>query len=207
MLKVLDVSDDQGVIAWDRVKTAGDVAGVVAQATEGLTIVNSTFRANHDGCKAQSIPFAGYHFFYGKDDGEAQARHFLSVINGLEGQIVPMVDVEEDSLAGFTGSAIEFTAQLVAFDIVLRASLPPGKLPLIYFEYSFWKNYLGGYDGFSGHPAWPAAYNSDATLDMTGTGWKKWTLWQYAEDGIVPGISTHVDLSHVADDDLTAILR
>jgi lysozyme len=199
MLNGIDISDDNGLIDFAQVK--GDPNGqfVYAQATEGLTVTNDTYRSNHDACKANGIPFGPYHFFYARDDGAAQAQHLLQFIDGYEGTLVPMVDVEQSSLDGFSGNADEVIRQLIAFDQTLRASLPAGKLPAIYFEYSLWTDYLNGYDGFSGHPAWPAAYNDDESLDMRGTGWSRWTLWQHSSTGAVAGISGNVDLDRCVD--------
>ncbi len=194
MLNGIDISDDQGTINWPVARRDPNCQFVFAQATGGLTVTDDTFRANHDGCRAQGIPFGAYHFFYAKDDGAAQARHFLNFIDGLEGALVPMVDVENDSLSGFGGTSDDLLDQLRAFDAAVRGSLPPGKLPIIYFGYDFWKTYLGGYNGFSGHPAWPAAYNNDSDLDMTGTGWTTWSIWQWKSPGRIAGIDADVDL-------------
>jgi lysozyme len=193
MINGIDVSDHQKKIDWVAVKGDANCQFVIAQATEGLTITNDTFKRNHDGCEAQGIPFGAYHFFYAKDDGKAQAEFFLNFIDGLEGKLLPMVDVEHDSLAGFHGTPADLIKRLKAFDTAVRASLPAGKLPLIYFGLDFWKTYLGGYDGFSGHPAWPAANNSDLTLDMSGTGWSTWTIWQWTSSGRIAGIGPNVD--------------
>jgi lysozyme len=194
MLNGIDISDYQGGIDWAAAKNDPKCQFVFAQATGGLTIENDTYRANHDGCKAHGIPFGAYHFFYAKDDGKAQAQHFLNFINGYEGMLLPMIDVDQDSLAGFGGTPADVIRELTAFDAALRATLPAGKLPVIYFGYSFWSDYLGGYDGFSGHPAWPAAHNDASMLDMSGTGWTTWTIWQWTNQGRIAGISTNVDL-------------
>jgi lysozyme len=205
MLNGIDVSDDQGTIDFGQVRNDPHGQFVFAQATGGLTVTNTTFRANHDGAKDNGIPFGAYHFFYAKDPGDQQAQHFLNFIDGYEGTLLPMVDVEQDSLAGFTGGPGDVIAALIAFDTKVRASLPAGKLPIIYFGYSFWSNYLGGSSDFSGHPAWPAAYNPDPSLSMNGTGWASWTLWQYADNGSVAGVPTNVDLDRLTS--LNAILR
>ena len=194
MLHGIDVSYAQGAIDWGAAKTDPKCQFGFARATGGLTIADDRFRANHDGCKAHGIPFGAYHFFYAKDSGNAQAQHFLNFISGYEGALLPMVDVEQESLAGFGGAAADFIRELVAFDSAVRATLHGGKLPLIYFGYAFWSDYLGGYDGFAGHPAWPAAYNKASALDMRGTGWRTWTIWQWSDSGRVAGIDANVDL-------------
>jgi GH25 family lysozyme M1 (1,4-beta-N-acetylmuramidase) len=106
-----------------------------------------------------------------------------------------MVDVEQDSLSGFTGSTADVIDELQKFDAAVRARLPAGKLPLIYFDLDFWISRLGGYNGFAVHPAWPVAYNNDATLDVSGTGWTNWTIWQHSSSGNLAGIAGNVDLN------------
>lgn len=219
---ILDISDDQGEIDWKALGAAKDAGGdwlvgaVVAQATEGLTVTNSRYREYHDGAKTarpdgSAVPFGAYHFFYANDDGTQQAQHFLNFIGGYEGQVLPMIDCEKDGLAGQTAQTVLDNVKL--WDTAVRATLN-GKLPLIYFMYSFWKDFLGGDDGFSGHPAWPAAYNSDSDLDMSGTGWSSWTLWQFTDGvsgpypGPIPGIATKVDCSRLHPGlSLSAIMR
>lgn len=207
----IDISDFQGQIDWSLASKDPNCQFVFAQATYGITGTNATFYGNHDGCKANGIPFGAYHFFYARDPGDRQAQHFLDFIDGYEGTLLPMVDIEQASLDGFDGTAEQFFSELVDFDAVLRGRLPPNKLPILYWEYSFWKDYLGGNDAFAGHDAWPAAYNSDPTLDMTGTGWKDWTIWQWSNGSGLPsiaGVSADVDRDRLNPEiNLAAILR
>jgi lysozyme len=207
MLNGIDISVDQGAIDFQAVKGSGAISWVHAKATEGITYADTAFRGYHDQAKGAGLPFGAYHFFRGNDDGDAQAQNFLAAIDGYSGQCLPMVDCEEGGLGGV--DATTYLARLGAFLHAVDATLN-GKRTLIYFGYSFWVNTLSGYSGFSGHPAWPAAYNDDATLDMSGTGWSSWTVWQFS-DGIrkppIPGISASVDRDRLDGDLLAPILR
>lgn len=203
---ILDISDDQGTIDWRELGAAKNpdgswlVDGVIAQATEGLSITNSTYRANHDGAKTarpdgSHIDFGAYHFIYTNDNGTAQSLFFNSFIDGYQGQLRPMMDFEGASVQGH--SREQCIQVLAEFDAGVRSQLYGEALPFIYFEYSLWKDFMLGYDGFSGHPSWPAAYSNDADLDMTGTGWNGWTLWQFTDKLVVPGIDVPVDASRL----------
>ena len=186
-----DFSVDQGAIDWNAVAEARKTVFAFGKATEGLTYVDANFRTNHDGAKAAGFPIGAYHFFHFGDDGLAQAEKFLSVVDGYEGPLLPMVDVELDGADGETdipSMMRNLGAFLARVDATLR-----GKRTLIYFDWAFWVYNLGGYGGFSGHPAWVAAYNNGATFDMTGTGWHDWTLWQYTDQLAVPGITVPCD--------------
>ena len=197
MLNGVDLSIDQGTIDFHAL--ASEVGFVFAKATEGITYSDARFREYHDQAKAANIPFGAYHFFHGGDNGAAQAAHFLSAIDGYGGDLVPMVDCEAGGLDGVSPGT--FLSRLGMFLSNVDATLR-GKRAIIYFGYSFWVNTLGGYDGFCGHPAWPAAYNPDASLDMTGTGWSDWTLWQYSDGSglpYLPGMTTPVDRDRLRD--------
>lgn len=191
MLQGFDYSVDQGAIDWDAVAASRKVVFAFGKATEGETYTDANFRANHDGAKAAGFPVGAYHFFHFGDDGLAQAERFLEVIDGYEGALLPMVDIEQGGADGESDVA-SMMRNLGAFLARVDATLA-GKRTIIYFEYAFWLYELGGYSGFSGHPAWSAAYNPDPTLDMSGTGWSDWTLWQYTDRLIVPGIAAPVD--------------
>ncbi len=191
MLQGFDFSIDQGSIDWPTVANSRKAVFAIGKATEGLDYTDANFRANHDAAKAAGFPVGAYHFFHFGDDGLAQAEHFLNVIDGYEGALLPMVDVEEGGADGETDVA-GMLRNLRAFVERVDATLG-GKRMLIYFEYAFWVYQLGGYSGFSGHPALPAAYNSDPTLDMSGTGWANFTIWQNRDNLVVPGIAAPVD--------------
>lgn len=191
MLDGFDYSVDQGSIDWAAVAASRKVVFAFGKATEGLTYTDANFRLNHDGAKAAGFPIGAYHFFHFGDDGLAQAEFFLETIDGYEGALLPMVDVEQDGADGETDIP-SMMRNLGAFIARVDATLR-GKRTLIYFDFAFWVYQLGGYSGFSGHPAWPAAYNPDSTLDMAGTGWSDWTLWQHTDRLIVPGVPVPVD--------------
>ena len=206
MIPGIDISVDQGDVDFGQVKASGLVAWVHAKATEGITYTDALYAQNHDRAKIAGEPFGGYHFFRGGDNGAAQAQHFLQTIDGREGDVLPMVDCEEGGRDGVDAST--YLGRLAMFLKTLDATLR-GKRTIIYFEYSFWVDFLGGYDGFSGHPAFPAAYNNDSSLDMTGTGWADWTIWQYSDGSglpLIPGISTNVDRDRLRGE-LSTILR
>lgn len=191
---ILDVSDfqypDGSPIAWDKVKAYGQVQAVIAKATEGVTGYQSTFITSHNGCKANGIPFGAYHFFHPSDTAMAQASSFLKAIDGYEGQVLPMVDVEVTD-----GMSFAFLiSRLSSFIDIVERTLG-GKKMLFYSYWSFLTDNLKGYDGFAGHPLWIAEYSNATMPDVLGTGWADYTLWQHTDKGTVPGISGYVDQS------------
>ena len=206
----IDISQFQQKIDWEKVKDSGKVEFVYARATEGLGFIDGSYRSFHDGAKLVGIPFGAYHFFSFRDTGISQAYDFLTTINGYQGQLLPMVDIEQISLHGLDISLKHISDFLITVQRVL-------KIPfcMIYTGLAFWNaprpDGAGGYDGFSGHPLWIAEYNSDPQPTLP-RGWKKWTMWQYTDLLVVPGITTnnglpeHVD-GDVLNGDISLILR
>jgi len=101
----IDISQFQQKIDWEKVKDSGKVEFVYARATEGLGFIDGSYRSFHDGAKLVGIPFGAYHFFSFRDTGISQAYDFLTTINGYQGQLLPMVDIEQISLHGLDISA------------------------------------------------------------------------------------------------------
>ena len=56
---------------------------MITKATEGASIIDSTFKTNMEGCKKLGVRFGAYHFFIAKTDPIAQAKFFISTV-GLD---------------------------------------------------------------------------------------------------------------------------
>lgn len=192
MIYGVDVSYAQGDIDWSAVAAGGWVKFAYARACYGSNPADDDgdiFVANHDGCKAHGIPFGAYIFFLLTEDPTAQANHFLNIIDGRQGQLRPMVDVEEES--GSTGSIAENIAALAEFNSIVAAKLA---VPVIYTNADTWDTGFGGSDAFSGHSLWVANFPATPGQPAMPQGWNDWTVHQYADDGRIAGISGAVDL-------------
>jgi lysozyme len=193
MLYGIDVSYAQKNIDWAAVGASGKVAFAYIRACYGSNPAyddGPLFIANHDGCKAQSIPFGAYMFFLFSDDPVAQAQHFLNLITGKEGEFRPAVDVEE--LSGSTGSVAGNVAALSAFDAEIQKQL--GCLPVIYTNQNTWNTKMGGTNDFAGHTLWVANYPAVPGQPAMPSGFPTWKIHQYSNSGTIPGITTAVDL-------------
>lgn len=188
----IDVSESNGLIDWHKVKDSELVHFVYAKATEGFTIQDSLFKTNHDKCKELGIPFGPYHFFhFGTSSPVNQAFNFKSVINGYEGQLLPMVDVESASQDHVTDWG-RMCADLNVFLNLIEKDLK-GKKAIIYTGYSFWNDVMRGTDMFDDHPVWVAAYEHPSNPVPVPDGFKSSLLWQYSETGVIPGFNGRVD--------------
>ncbi len=178
----LDVSKDQGSVAWGSVADAGYVFTFI-KATDGQTYVDPMFAQNWQEAGAAGLLRGAYHFFRAEDDPEVQATWFWQTV-GAPGELPLVVDVEETM--GQPASVV--VANLTAFLASLQQLT--GKPPMIYTDPGFWNGL--GTSAFGGYPLWVANYGvSQPTLP---TGWALWDFWQHSQTGQVAGIEGPVDL-------------
>jgi lysozyme len=151
------------------------------------------------------IPFGTYHYIDVLENGAAQAKHFLAVISGCEGTLLPAVDVEETH-----GLSPEHIVACVAEFLKTVDATLKGKCALFYTNRSFWNDTMVGRDDFSGHPLWIAQYPKYYRSGMRPAiphGWKSAAIWQFTQSARVPGISGVADMDQLIGDDISTISR
>jgi GH25 family lysozyme M1 (1,4-beta-N-acetylmuramidase) len=197
MLKGIDVSNNNGTIDWRAVAGSG-VSFAFLKATEGTSFVDSTYATNRNAAKKQGIKVGAYHFARpGKSQPGQQAEHFLAHAQPQQGDLYPVLDLEDN---GGLGPADVQRWARGWLDAVERSV---GVKPIIYTSPSFWHDRVGNAD-FSGNALWHAQYTKRPTADVAGA-WKAYAIWQHADDGSIAGISGHCDLNRCEDDALDAI--
>jgi lysozyme len=106
-----------------------------------------------------------------------------------EQDIIPMVDVEK--LGQWTRQ--ELIDSLSLFMDMLTEHY--GIQPMIYSQMSFYNDNLSPY--FNKYPLYIARYSfRQPKIKWNG----HYVLWQYTEKGVVPGVSSHVDLCRFSSD-------
>lgn len=189
--KIIDVSEHQGVIDWEKVKPQID--GAILRCGYGGNYEDQDdeqFRRNADECTRLGIPFGVYLYSYAKSVQGAQyeADHVLRLVSGYRLSYPVYLDLEQP---GTECGAAERAN--VFGDIVEAAGYWCG----IYANLNWWENHLQGLDRFT---KWVAQYYREceyagSALDM----------WQYTDAGIMDGISGRVDLNECYRDFPTAI--
>jgi lysozyme len=174
-------------------RSAG-VLAVILKATQGSAWVDATFVARSAAARAAGLLVGAYHFADGSDPA-AQATHFLTIAGALPRLAI---DVEPNGM----GDTISIAQ---AAELVARINQASGKLPAIYI--GRW----GPTGDGTGLPnavlarcdLWLPAYGAQPNPP---SGWEAWTLWQYTDAGIVPGIGSPCDRSRFngSADDLAA---
>ena len=185
----IDISEYQGTIDFDKVKSAGYTFACV-RSTKKNGSVDSMFERNITGLMSHGMDYSCYKYAYAKTHDEARIEAD-SVINLLQGMKMPIwYDVEDSSLVPLGKDCIE--GIILSFIGECReAGFETG----IYCNKNWYDNYISQYlkDRFQ---FWVARYGkNDGHLDekYKPTG-RNIMAWQYTSKGQVPGIVGYVDL-------------
>ena len=181
MKKLIDVSEWQGKIDWEKVKPQID--GAILRCGYGSDLEkydDAQFKRNADECTRLGIPFGVYIYSYAKTEEKArsEAAHVLRLVKGYKLSYPVYLDLEEN---GTQTGAIE-RAKIFG-DVIEKAGYWCG----VYANLNWWNNYLKGLDRFT---KWVAQYNTKC--DYKGS---HLDIWQYTSQGKVDGIKGNVDMN------------
>ena len=132
----IDVSKWQGTIDWARVRAAGK-RFAFGKATEGVSVVDSTYARNKSGAMANGIAFGAYHFAQPANDPTREADWFVNNAGYKHGMLVPVLDLER------TGGRSTAGLQSWVKTFLARVKYRLGVKPMIYTSPGFWRSYMG----------------------------------------------------------------
>lgn len=193
MKKILiDVSEHQGKIDWEKVRSHID--GAILRCGYGSDFESQDdgqFKRNADECTRLGIPFGVYLYSYAKtiEKAKSEAAHVLRLIDGYDLSYPVYLDLEE---SGTQEGAVE--RAIVFGDIIEKAGYWCG----VYANLNWWENYLKG--GLERFTKWVAQYYSKC--EYTGS---HLDIWQYSSKGAVDGIKGNVDMNECYRDFPTEI--
>lgn len=184
----VDVSHYQGEIDW-KVLADQDIRFAYVKATEGSSHVDECFVENYREARGTQLRVGAYHFFSFDSPGAAQAEHFIRTVEGFEGMLPPVVDVEfYGNKAANPPDPEEVRPQLQAYlDAVEEAY---GLRPVIYATYEAWELYLE--NQFDEYPLWIRDIWNQPGSSV------EWVFWQYTNRGRLKGFSgeePYIDLN------------
>ena len=190
---IIDVSEHQGKIKWEKVKA--NIAGAILRCGYGSDIKSQDdeqFKRNADECTRLGIPFGVYLYSYADTEEEAksEAAHVLRLIKGYKLDYPVYYDLEE---TGTEKGAVK-RAEIFG-NIIEKAGYWCG----VYANLYWWENHLKALERFT---KWVAQYNS--TCDYKGA---NIDMWQYSSMGSVDGIAGRVDMNMCYRDFPTEINR
>lgn len=180
-IKVIDVSEHNGTINWELVKT--QIGGAVLRCGYGDNITSQDdkqFLRNLSECEQLGIPHGVYLYSYANNDAQAKSElaHILRLIKAHKFELPIFLDVEESGTQGYAARACT---------IVCEGLKAAGFTPGVYSSTSWWNNYLFTVTKYA---RWVAQWAQ--TCGYTGNK----IMWQYTENGRINGINGNVDLNY-----------
>lgn len=181
MGKLIDVSEHQGKIDWEKVKPYVD--GAILRCGYGMDLKrqdDGQFHRNAEACSRLGIPFGVYLYSYANSEEKAksEAAHVLRLIEGYSLSYPVYLNLEED---GTQNGAVQ-RARIFG-EIIEKAGYWCG----IYANLHWWEKHLAGLEEFT---KWVAQYNK--VCDYKG---KNLDMWQYSNCGSISGIAGNVDIN------------
>ncbi len=187
----IDVSAFQGSINWTAV-AAGGAQFAYIRASEQAGIPDAFFAANLQAAKANGIYAGAYH--RARPDvssGEAQADYLIDHAGYADDgrTLPPMLDIEwpRSDWTGLNACYNLTPAQISAWirAFVDRVAMRTGRLATIYTNPNWWNPCTANNATFGANPLFNSGYLP--TPPPPPAGWTRWTLWQYANAGSLPG--------------------
>lgn len=181
---VIDLSHYQPTPDWDEL-IASDVVGVILKCTEGSNYVDPTFRARYDAALEAGLYVSTYHFLR-PGSIQTQLSKYLATLDPRDGERV-CLDHEDP------GVSLDDLRNAVAY---LQSD--SRNLQVTIYSGHLIEEQLGmsKYDPILASTSlWTAQYCTPSQLTWpTGT-WPTWTLWQYTDAGVIPGVDGAVDFN------------
>jgi len=211
---LIDVSAYQEAISWDRVAQSG-VERAYIKASEGTTHTDAFYAINIAEAADQGLSVGAYHFLTPLSDPRTQASHFLSLHGPWSASsLPPAVDVEPSLDAQGRDRWLQIPPadrpRFVALWI-REVEQRLGVAPLIYTTVSFWRDVMDNAEAsegitFGNYALWVAHYTNQAAPPLPRP-WRDWAIWQYSDQGRVPGIRGNVDLNRLGSTALPKATR
>ena len=185
----IDISSHQGYIDWAKVSSDKDIRFVYIKATEGSTYRSPHYAHNITQARRYGLLVGSYHYLTSTSTIDEQFKNFSTFALKSVQDLIPMLDVEVRghwSRSQLIDSVDKF-CQLVEVHY--------GVQPMIYSTMGFYNKNLTPH--FNKHHLYIGRYSS-AEPEINWEG--QYTIWQYSETGIIPGIDAYVDLCRFNED-------
>lgn len=184
----IDVSHYQGDIDWELLRNRGTIDDcpirfVMIKATEGASAIDDRFEHNFFQAREYGFTRGAYHFFSQQSSPTEQAWFFINHVNLEEGDLPPVLDVEQKPR---NQTKEQFRENVLTWLRIVENHYEVK--PILYTYYKFKMEYLND-SVFNQYPYWIAHYYVDS-VEYRG----QWKFWQHTDAGRLPGIKGPVDL-------------
>ena len=185
----IDISSHQGYIDWAKVSSDKNISFVYIKATEGATYRSHHYAHNITQARRHGLLVGSYHYLTSSSTIDEQFQNFSKFALKPVQDLIPMLDIEtrgDWSRSQLIDSVNKF-CQLVENLY--------GVQPMIYSTMGFYNKNLA--PQFNKHHLYIGRYSNEEP-EITWEG--EYTIWQYSETGIIPGIDAYVDLCRYRED-------
>jgi lysozyme len=177
----IDVSHYQGRINWKKVERSHHpINYIFMRSTMGGDGKDKEFRRNWRETKRRGYLRGAYHYYRPNEKSTYQFENFSSNVRLEEGDLPPVLDIEE---LGRHGSD---NLRKGVLNWLSLAEEHYGVKPIIYTGRTFYNTHLKGH--VDQYPLWIASYTSKNRLKHVD-----WDFHQFTEKVRVTGIKTSVD--------------
>ena len=185
----IDISSYQGYIDWGKVSSDKDIRFVYIKATEGATYRSPHYIHNITQARRYGLLVGSYHYLTSSSSIDNQFNNFSNYALKDVQDLMPMLDVEVRG----NWSRSQLIDSVNKFCDLVEEHY--GVQPMIYSTMGFYNKNLTPY--FNKHKLYIGRYsNSEPEINWQG----EYTIWQYSENGIIPGIDAYVDLCRFRKD-------
>ena len=183
----VDVSHHQGKIDW-RELSGASVRFAYIKTSEGATFRDSLFQDHWVGAQSVGVVPGAYHFFTLCRPAAQQAANYLAAAPKPSAlTLPPAVDLEFGGNCARRPSPAEFRQELELFLKTVETAW--GCRLVLYVTEEFYAAYVDGH--FEDNPLWVRDIFGRPTLSAG----RQWRIWQYANRGRLPGVTTYTDLN------------
>ncbi len=192
--KGIDIShfQSEASIDWTKVKADG-IDFVYVKCTQGLRFVDPLCSSHASNARGHGVKIGYYHFAEPDVSAFDEANFFHAQLLKLpKADIMPVLDIEENK------SHLD-SAQIESWiSTFVSRMMELGHEIMIYSYQPYLDQYLPTTHQFGTLPLWLAQYRNVASPSLP-KGWATASLWQYANNGKLEGISVPVDMNKALD--------
>jgi len=179
---VIDIYHGNVVHDFSELKAVG-ILGVIHKCTQGTRFIDPLYSVRRKQATDAGLLWGAYSFNTG-EPVDAQVDTFVSHAEPDDNTLIAL-DFEDNPSSQMTLAQARHFLELIEMRLGRRAVLYSGNRV---------KDLLFDVDEFFGdHRLWLAQYGQVAKVQMS---WKKQWLWQYSEQGKLPGTDGAIDLNY-----------
>jgi GH25 family lysozyme M1 (1,4-beta-N-acetylmuramidase) len=186
----LNVSEFQGTVDWEQVKSAGFQFAMLC-AGHGFGILDRQFQRNAAECNRIGLPIGAYWICHALNPEAArqEADGCINTISTYHLEYPVCYNIEQTAFSYAAQHGVSITPGLVTQFVQNFCSRIEelGYYAMFYSNRNFLSTYFTS-DSFNRYGLWYSSLN--IPLDNTNC-----SIWQYSHEGHIPGIENDVDLN------------